>query len=39
MYQKLGFKPEQFIVDFYKQYYPDNSSVCLNAFFMRLRRS
>jgi ribosomal protein S18 acetylase RimI-like enzyme len=38
MYQKFGFKPEAFIIDFYKKYYPDDSKECLNAFFLRLRR-
>ncbi|KAL6047607.1 Cysteine-rich protein 2-binding protein [Balamuthia mandrillaris] len=39
LYQKFGFKPEEFIVGFYSQYYPpDDTETCLNALFMRLRR-
>jgi ribosomal protein S18 acetylase RimI-like enzyme len=39
LYQRFGFKPEEFIVSFYEKYYPheceENSK---NAFFMRLKR-
>ncbi|XP_077981143.1 cysteine-rich protein 2-binding protein-like [Glandiceps talaboti] len=38
LYQKFGFKPEEFILDFYDKYYPDNSKECRHAFFLRLRR-
>ncbi|KAF9966959.1 Cysteine-rich protein 2-binding protein [Mortierella alpina] len=38
MYQKFGFKPEQFLVNFYKEYLPPDSTMCHNAFFVRLRR-
>ncbi|KAI7826698.1 hypothetical protein BX661DRAFT_183285 [Kickxella alabastrina] len=38
LYQKFGFKPEKFAVNFYKSYLPESSRVCPNAFFMRLRR-
>ncbi|KAF9420891.1 Cysteine-rich protein 2-binding protein [Podila epigama] len=38
MYQKFGFKPEQFLVNFYKEYLPEDSTMCHNAFFVRLRR-
>ncbi|KAG0329368.1 Cysteine-rich protein 2-binding protein [Dissophora globulifera] len=38
MYQKFGFKPEQFLIDFYKEYLPQDSLMCHNAFFVRLRR-
>jgi len=38
LYQKFGFKSEEFIVDFYNKYYPDDSKECKNAFLMRLRR-
>ncbi|KAG0369359.1 hypothetical protein BC939DRAFT_505177 [Gamsiella multidivaricata] len=38
MYQKFGFKPEQFLINFYKEYLPQNSLMCHNAFFVRLRR-
>ncbi|KAJ2890059.1 hypothetical protein GGI21_006323 [Coemansia aciculifera] len=37
-YQRLGFKPEKFAVDFYKHYLPASSRQNPNAFFMRLRR-
>lgn len=38
MYQKFGFKPEEFILDFYEKYLPENSQECRHAFFLRLRR-
>ncbi|KAF9921229.1 Cysteine-rich protein 2-binding protein [Linnemannia zychae] len=38
MYQKFGFKPEQFLINFYKEYLPQDSTMCHNAFFVRLRR-
>ncbi|KAJ1954343.1 hypothetical protein EC988_002489, partial [Linderina pennispora] len=38
LYQRFGFKPERFAVDFYKSYLPRDSRQCPNAFFMRLRR-
>ncbi|KAF9113383.1 Cysteine-rich protein 2-binding protein [Mortierella sp. AM989] len=38
MYQKFGFKPEQFLINFYKEYLPQDSMMCHNAFFVRLRR-
>lgn len=38
MYQKFGFKPEEFILDFYNRYLPDDSPQCRHAFFLRLRR-
>ncbi|CAG8492278.1 16423_t:CDS:10 [Dentiscutata erythropus] len=38
LYQKFGFKPEEFIVNFYDKYLPDGSLGCKNAFFVRLRR-
>ncbi|KAI8600224.1 hypothetical protein EDD21DRAFT_306851 [Dissophora ornata] len=38
MYQKFGFKPEQFLINFYKEYLPQDSPMCHNAFFVRLRR-
>ncbi|KAI9190594.1 uncharacterized protein BJ171DRAFT_543631 [Polychytrium aggregatum] len=34
----FGFKPEEFIVNFYDQYLPPDSRECKNAFFLRLRR-
>jgi ribosomal protein S18 acetylase RimI-like enzyme len=36
LYQKFGFKPEQFIVDFYDKYFPAESTECRHAFFLRL---
>lgn len=38
LYQKFGFKPEQFIADFYDKYHAVDSNECKHAFFMRLRR-
>ncbi|KAL1919337.1 uncharacterized protein VTP21DRAFT_2030 [Calcarisporiella thermophila] len=38
LYQKFGFKPEEFIVNFYDKYLPEGSIECKNAFFLRLRR-
>jgi ribosomal protein S18 acetylase RimI-like enzyme len=38
LYQKFGFKPEEFIINFYDKYYPEGSLECKNAFFVRLRR-
>ncbi|KAG2220171.1 hypothetical protein INT45_013869, partial [Circinella minor] len=38
LYQKFGFKPEEFIVDFYDKYLPPDSVYSKNAFFLRLRR-
>ncbi|KAJ1921595.1 hypothetical protein H4219_000633 [Mycoemilia scoparia] len=38
LYQKFGFKPEQYLVEFYSKYLPKDSRQCSNAFFMRLRR-
>ncbi|KAM7444653.1 Cysteine-rich protein 2-binding protein [Porites harrisoni] len=38
MYQKFGFKPEEFIRDFYNRYLPNDSPQCRHAFFLRLRR-
>ncbi|XP_022087677.1 cysteine-rich protein 2-binding protein-like [Acanthaster planci] len=38
LYQKFGFKPEEFILDFYEKYYPQDSRECRHAFFLRLRR-
>ncbi|KAJ3171845.1 Cysteine-rich protein 2-binding protein [Geranomyces variabilis] len=38
LYQRLGFKPEEFIVGFYNKYLPAESHACKNAFFVRLRR-
>lgn len=38
LYQKFGFKPEEFILDFYDKYFPVDSPDCRHAFFLRLRR-
>ena len=38
LYQKFGFKAEEFIIDFYNKYFPEDSKECKHAFFMRLRK-
>ncbi|KAI4787199.1 hypothetical protein KUCAC02_036623, partial [Chaenocephalus aceratus] len=38
LYQKFGFKAEEYILDFYDKYYPADSIECRHAFFLRLRR-
>ncbi|KAJ3353794.1 Cysteine-rich protein 2-binding protein [Allomyces javanicus] len=38
LYQKFGFKPEEFIVDFYDKYQPPESTDSKHAFFCRLRQ-
>ncbi|KAG2177538.1 hypothetical protein INT44_008050, partial [Umbelopsis vinacea] len=38
LYQKFGFKPEEFIINFYDKYLSPESSYSKNAFFLRLRR-
>ncbi|KAM6940198.1 cysteine-rich protein 2-binding protein [Xenentodon cancila] len=38
LYQKFGFKAEEYILDFYDKYYPLDSTECRHAFFLRLRR-
>ncbi|XP_058496841.1 cysteine-rich protein 2-binding protein [Solea solea] len=38
LYQKFGFKAEEYILDFYDKYYPIDSAECRHAFFLRLRR-
>lgn len=38
LYNKFGFKPEEFINDFYNKYYDDASNFSKHAFFLRLRR-
>uniref|UniRef100_A0A8C7UR98 Cysteine-rich protein 2-binding protein n=1 Tax=Oncorhynchus mykiss TaxID=8022 RepID=A0A8C7UR98_ONCMY len=38
LYQKFGFKTEEYILDFYDKYYPLDSKECRHAFFLRLRR-
>ncbi|XP_053567969.1 cysteine-rich protein 2-binding protein isoform X2 [Bombina bombina] len=38
LYQKFGFKTEEYILDFYDKYFPLDSKECKHAFFLRLRR-
>ncbi|CAH2253224.1 cysteine-rich 2-binding isoform X2 [Pelobates cultripes] len=38
LYQKFGFKTEEYVLDFYDKYYPVDSKECKHAFFLRLRR-
>ena len=38
MYQKFGFKAEEFNMNFYEKYLPADSLECKNAFLLRLRR-
>ncbi|RKP06306.1 hypothetical protein THASP1DRAFT_18636 [Thamnocephalis sphaerospora] len=38
LYQRFGFKPEEFIINFYDKYLPEGSRQCKNAFLVRLRR-
>ncbi|XP_012273471.1 cysteine-rich protein 2-binding protein [Orussus abietinus] len=38
LYQKFGFKIEEFVQDFYDKYMPPNSKECRHALFLRLNR-
>lgn len=38
LYQKFGFKQEEFILDFYDKYFPAEAKDSRHAFFLRLRR-
>lgn len=38
LYQKFGFKVEEFVQDFYDKYMPSNSRECKHALFLRLSR-
>ncbi|KAM4693444.1 cysteine-rich protein 2-binding protein isoform 1-T1 [Discoglossus pictus] len=38
LYQKFGFKTEEYVLDFYDKYYPLDTTECKHAFFLRLRR-
>ena len=38
LYQKFGFKIEEFCIDFYEKYYPAKYHLAKHAFLMRLRR-
>eukprot|EP01127_Copromyxa_protea_P013759 TRINITY_DN3721_c1_g2_i2.p1 TRINITY_DN3721_c1_g2~~TRINITY_DN3721_c1_g2_i2.p1 ORF type:complete len:260 (+),score=19.90 TRINITY_DN3721_c1_g2_i2:221-1000(+) len=38
LYNKFGFKPEEYIIGFYQKYLPKNSDLDTTAFLLRLRR-
>ncbi|KAJ0051200.1 hypothetical protein NL108_015953 [Boleophthalmus pectinirostris] len=38
LYQKFGFRAEEYILDFYDKFYPAESNECRHAFLLRLRR-
>ena len=38
LYQKFGFKPEEFVVNFYDKYFHPSNTASKNAFFLRLKR-
>ena len=38
LYQRFGFKAEEFLINFYDKYLPSDSPVCKHAFLLRLRR-
>ena len=38
LYNKFGYKVQEFVVDFYDKDLPADSTQCKNAFFMRLTR-
>ena len=38
LYQKFGFKVEEFVRDFYDKYLPEESKECKHALFLRLSR-
>ncbi|XP_068230551.1 cysteine-rich protein 2-binding protein [Palaemon carinicauda] len=38
LYQKFGFKVEEFLLDFYDKYLPEDSHECKHAMFLRLSR-
>ncbi|XP_055078369.1 cysteine-rich protein 2-binding protein [Periophthalmus magnuspinnatus] len=38
LYQKFGFRAEEYILDFYHKYFPLDSRECRHAFLLRLRR-
>nr|CAD7587154.1 unnamed protein product [Timema genevievae] len=38
LYQKFGFKVEEFVQDFYDKYFPASSKECRHALFLRLNR-
>lgn len=39
LYQKFGFKVEEFVQNFYENYIPATSEMSKHAFFLRLRSS
>jgi cysteine-rich protein 2-binding protein len=39
LYQQFGFRTEEFVLDFYDRYLPDDSPMCKHAFLMRLRQT
>lgn len=39
LYQKFGFKIEEFVENFYENYIPADSAMSKNALFLRLRSS
>ncbi|KAI9222514.1 hypothetical protein BC828DRAFT_345961 [Blastocladiella britannica] len=38
IYQQLGFKAEEFVLDFYEKYMPPESTDSRHAFFLRMRK-
>lgn len=38
LYQRFGFKVEEFLSNFYDKYHPEDSPECKHAMFMRLSR-
>eukprot|EP00698_Gefionella_okellyi_P025861 TRINITY_DN963_c0_g1_i3.p1 TRINITY_DN963_c0_g1~~TRINITY_DN963_c0_g1_i3.p1 ORF type:complete len:370 (-),score=70.54 TRINITY_DN963_c0_g1_i3:1226-2335(-) len=38
LYQKFGFKPEEYVIDYYNKYYATDDPGTRNAYLMRLRR-
>ena len=38
LYQKFGFKVEEYVTNFYDKYLPPESKECKNALFLRLSR-
>jgi len=39
LYQKFGFKIEEFVQNFYNSYIPEKSELSKHALFLRLRRN
>eukprot|EP00164_Ancoracysta_twista_P006791 GFYU01009524.1.p1 GENE.GFYU01009524.1~~GFYU01009524.1.p1 ORF type:complete len:315 (+),score=34.70 GFYU01009524.1:58-1002(+) len=38
LYQKFGFKNEEYILNFYRKYLPPDTDQCVHAYFLRMRR-